>query len=81
VPDGTFTRSYLVDKEARSTGTAGRVKAEVSCDSPCKKATLNPWTKLARKTKYKAIITTDVQDLVGHAMEKNETWTFTTGRR
>jgi Bacterial Ig-like domain len=64
-----------------NTRTGGAVKAEVSCDSPCKTVTLNPWTRLAKKRTYKVIITTDVKDLVGHAMEQNYTRTFKTGRR
>jgi hypothetical protein len=45
-----------------NTKTGSLVEAEVSCDSPCKTATLNPCTKPAKKTQYEVIITTVVQD-------------------
>ena len=64
-----------------NTRTGSIVQAEVSCDDSCKAVTIDPDSRLARKTKYKAVVTTEAQDLVGQAMEENETWTFTTGRR
>jgi uncharacterized repeat protein (TIGR01451 family) len=64
-----------------NTKTGGAVKAKVSCDDPCTTVVTNPWTRMARNTKYKAIITRDAEDLVGNSMAKNKTWTFTTGAR
>jgi CSLREA domain-containing protein len=46
------------------------------------KATLNPYgdsaTRLARNTRYKAVVTTGVKDLSGNAMAANKVWTFKT---
>jgi hypothetical protein len=63
-----------------NTKTGSAVAAEVSCDESCQTVTLNPLTKLAKKTKYKVVITTAVQDTEGDTLAKNETWSFTTGR-
>jgi Tol biopolymer transport system component len=64
-----------------NTKTGAEISAKVSCDSPCEKVMLDPWVKLASKTKYKAIITTEATDLAGNPIAKNYTWTFTTGRK
>jgi hypothetical protein len=53
---------------------------DVSCDNPCNTVTIDPYSRLARETKYRAIITTEAKDLAGNALTKNYTWTFTTGR-
>jgi DNA-binding beta-propeller fold protein YncE len=55
--------------------------ADVSCDNPCWTVTIDPSSNLAKKTKYKATITTKAKDLSGKALSKNYSWTFTTGRR
>jgi hypothetical protein len=52
----------------------------VSCDNPCNTVTIDPYSKLARETKYKAIITTEAKDLAGNTLTRNYSWTFTTGR-
>jgi SMC interacting uncharacterized protein involved in chromosome segregation len=48
-------------------------------------ATLNPYgaskTKLAKKTKYKATITTEAKDLQGNALDQQKDWYFTTGKK
>ena len=57
---------------------------QVSCNSPCDTATLNPYPSddarlLAANKRYKAIITTGVKDLVGNPLAQSKVWTFTTG--
>ncbi len=42
-------------------------------------ATFNPSDDLLPLTEYTAILTTDIQDLAGNAMENEYSWTFTTG--
>jgi DNA-binding beta-propeller fold protein YncE len=54
---------------------------DVSCDNPCRTVTIDPSSNLAKKTKYKATITTKAKDLSGKALTQNYVWTFTTGRR
>lgn len=54
---------------------------DVSCDNPCRTVTIDPYSKLAKNTQYKATITTKATDLSGKALNKNYVWTFTTGRR
>ena len=47
------------------------------------RATLNPYgtstTLLVRSTRYKAVVTTGVNDLAGNAMAKDKVWYFKTG--
>jgi hypothetical protein len=64
-----------------NTKTGGAIAAKVSCDDPCKTVAINPWTRMAKNTRYKVIITTSASDLIGHSMVKKKTWTFTTGSR
>jgi hypothetical protein len=61
--------------------TGSAVAAQVSCDEPCRTVTLDPLTKLAKKTRYKVVITTAVQDTEGDSLANNETWTFITKRK
>jgi Bacterial Ig-like domain len=68
----------LTHKDATGEGVS---LDDVSCDSPCRTVTINPYSNLAKNTKYKATITTKAKDLSGNAMTKNYAWTFTTGRR
>jgi Bacterial Ig-like domain len=55
------------------------VSASVSCDSPCKTATLDPTSDLAANTTYLAVVTTGAKDWANTALAKNHSWTFTTG--
>jgi DNA-binding beta-propeller fold protein YncE len=63
-----------------STGYAVSLNT-VRCDNPCRTLTIDPYSRLAKKTKYKVTITTQAKDLAGNALTTNYTWTFTTGRR
>jgi hypothetical protein len=57
----------------------------VNCDdSPCRTVKLDPYPGttpprlLAANKKYKVIITTGAEDMAGHHLAKNYSWTFTT---
>ena len=54
---------------------------DVSCDNPCRTVTIDPYSNLAKNTKYKATINTNAKDLSGKALTTNYVWTFTTGRK
>ena len=64
-----------------------QVAATVSCDAdPCNKVTLTPNRSLKANTKYRAIVTTGVEDLAGNRLDQDpattgnqrKNWTFTT---
>lgn len=64
--------------------TKKKVPASVSCDSPCRTVTLDPYPSdpskgLAKNTKYEVSINTRVTDASGNALSERKTWTFTTG--
>jgi CSLREA domain-containing protein len=66
-----------------ATGTYIRItNATLTPNVAGTKATLNPYgdsaTRLARNTRYKAVVTTGVKDLSGNAMAANKVWTFKT---
>ncbi len=66
-----------------NTATGKRVPAAVSCNDPCQTVKLDPFptnttAKLAKNTKYRAIITTGAMDLATNALAANYSWTFTT---
>jgi DNA-binding beta-propeller fold protein YncE len=85
----TATFSEQMDSSTLTYWTVKIVKAsnrsevytDVSCDNPCRTMTIDPESRLASKTKYKATITTNAKDLSGKALTKNYVWTFTTGRK
>jgi beta-glucanase (GH16 family) len=57
--------------------------AQVSCDSPCKTATLDPYgtseTLLTANTQYLVVISTGAETKMGNPLAENYSWTFTTG--
>jgi hypothetical protein len=55
------------------------VTASVSCDTPCKTATLDPSSDLLANTTYSATVATGAKDKAGSALAQNYSWTFTTG--
>jgi Bacterial Ig-like domain len=64
-------------------GTQTRIAdVAVSLSSDGLKATLDPFgtktTLLARKTKYKGVLTTGTKDLAGNSLALQKSWTFTT---
>jgi hypothetical protein len=63
-------------------GATTPISASVNYDAVSRKATLNPYgtstTLLAKKTRYKAVVTTAVKDLAGNTMATQEVWYFTT---
>ena len=76
-PD-TLDGSGMVLYKMRS---GSKVDAAVKYDQASKTVILDPSVKLARNTKYKAVITTAVTDKVGNHLEVQKEWVFTTGRR
>jgi TolB protein len=58
-----------------------KVDAQVSYDEATKTLTLDPAVKMARNTRYKAVLSATVTDEVGHPLEREHGWTFTTGRK
>ena len=92
----TFTENFEMDESTLVTNstvqapgaftlvkmnTGVAVDATVSCDDPCETVTLNPAGKLARRTTYKATITTAAEDLAGNPLDAEKSWTFKTRRR
>jgi len=61
--------------------TGAAVNATVSCDDPCKTVTLDPSARLAKRTTYRATITTAAEDLAGNPLVAEKSWTFKTKRR
>lgn len=59
--------------------TSTPVLCTVSYDSSKTKVSINPVSDLAENTKYRVIITTEVEDHAGLKMASDESWTFTTG--
>jgi alpha-tubulin suppressor-like RCC1 family protein len=64
-----------------NTKTGATVDAVVSCDDPCLTVTLDPMNRLARRTTYRAEITTAAEDLAGNPLGEVKSWTFKTKRR
>jgi hypothetical protein len=56
------------------------VKGLVSYDIPSRTATFTPSAPLAPATTYIGTISNNVQDLAGHRMTANHTWSFTTAQ-
>ncbi|HEV2092626.1 MAG TPA: Ig-like domain-containing protein [Rubrobacter sp.] len=68
--------------KVKANGTTTQItNAPVTLSSNGLKATLNPFgdtaTLLARKTRYKAVVTTGAKDLAGNPLSAGKTWTFT----
>jgi uncharacterized delta-60 repeat protein len=64
-------------------GSTTPVDATVTVSDDGKTVTLDPSSKLAKKTKYKATIKggdSGAKDLAGNPLANNYTWSFTTGR-
>jgi large repetitive protein len=61
-----------------NTQTGSEVKAKVLCEDSCRTLRLDPNTRLKRNTKYRVIITSDVEDLAGNRLARNKVWSFTT---
>ena len=67
--------------------TGKRVAASVSCPAPCTEAELDPSAPLAANTRYKATLTTGLEDTAGTALDQRtdvpgdqpKAWSFTTG--
>jgi hypothetical protein len=66
------------------TTNGARVPATVSYDEANRKMTIDPSTKLARRTKYEATIrggTNSVKDVTDEALAAAKVWSFKTRRR
>jgi Tol biopolymer transport system component len=84
-PESISRSTFKFYKWNRKTRTWRRITdVEITCDSPCLEAVLNPYPSddlklLAARTKYKADLTTGVTDKAGNALARNVAWTFSTG--
>ncbi len=80
----TFSEAMKASSISRSTfklyraGTTTAVGATVSYSSTAHKATLNPTNNLKARTRYKAVVTTGVQDVAGNHLAQSKVWYFTT---
>ena len=78
----TLTKANFKLYKMTASGPIQVTNATVIPSSDGRKATLNPYgtstTLLAKGTKYKAVVTTRVKDLVGNAPDQQKVWYFKT---
>ena len=83
----TLRASTLKLFRVNSNGSTTQINVTVSSTADGLKATLNPDSRLAANTEYKAVVTTAAKDRAGNRLDQNrkepnnqqKEWTFTTG--
>jgi len=78
----TLAKTTFKLYKVTATGPSQITSVTVTPNLEGTKAKLNPYgsstTRLAKNTKYKAVVTTGVKDLAGNAMATNKVWSFKT---
>jgi Tol biopolymer transport system component len=85
-PTSINTSSFELYQWNRKTKSWRQITdVQVSCESPCLEATLNPYPTaddtrlLAANKEFRAVLTTRVKDAAGNPLLRPFIWTFTTG--
>ncbi|MBF0408091.1 MAG: Ig-like domain-containing protein [Candidatus Riflebacteria bacterium] len=77
----TFSKDMNADTITNLSFTVAGVAGTVTYDSVTRIATFKPTANYAINAPYTAVISSGVKDLAGNALEKDYSWTFTTGLR